>query len=167
VLTALSALYDAPRRSAAPQAGADLATALGQLQRTHHRRGRVVVASDFLDDTDWAKPLGALAHHHDAIAVHAVDRRELELPDVGLLRVVDPESGRLLEVQTRSPKLRTRYAEAAAARNTTIRAAIENAGVEYLQLRTDGDWVFDMVRFLSTRRPTHPRARGLRGTVTS
>lgn len=152
VMTALSHVYDAPRRDASPGPGADLASALAQLQRTHRRRGRVVVVSDFLDGNDWQAPLGHLAHHHDVIAVHAIDPRELELPDVGMLRVVDTESGRLIEVQTRSPKLRQRYAEAAATRTAAIRAAIDTTGASYLQLRTDADWVFEMVRFLTTRR---------------
>ena len=152
VLAALSTVYDAPRRETPPAAGADLATALSQLERTHRRRGRVVVVSDFLDTNDWQRPLGALAHHHDVIAVHAIDQRELELPDVGMLRVVDTETGRLVEVQTRSPKLRARYAEAAAERTAQIQRAIDASGAQYLQLRTDHDWVFEMVRFLNTRR---------------
>lgn len=152
VMAALSAVFDAPRREAAPAPGADLAAALGQLQRTHRRRGRVVVVSDFLDASNWQRPLGALAHHHDVIAVHAIDPRELELPDVGMLRVVDTETGRLVEVQTRSTKLRARYADAAAIRTAAIRRDIEATGALYLQLRTDADWVVEMVRFLNTRR---------------
>lgn len=159
VFTALSAVYDAPRRSAPPTPGADLATALGQLVRTHRRRGRVVVVSDFLDANDWQRPLGALAHRHDVVAIHAVDPRELELPDVGMLRVVDAESGRLVEVQTRSPKLRARYAEAAASRAAAIRRDIDASGAMYLQLRTDHDWVFEMVKFLKTRRVARRVAR--------
>ncbi len=159
VLAALSTVYDAPRRDAPPAANADLAAALAQLQRTHRRRGRVVVVSDFLDTNDWRTPLGALAHHHDVIAVHAIDQRELELPDVGMLRVVDTETGRLVEVQTRSPKLRARYAEAAAARTAQIERDITAAGGLYLQLRTDHDWVFEMVRFLNTRRVATRAAR--------
>jgi uncharacterized protein (DUF58 family) len=151
VLAALSTVYDAPRRDTPPAAGADLAAALAQLERTHRRRGRVVVVSDFLDD-DWRSPLGALAHHHDVIAVHAIDQRELELPDVGMLRVVDAETGRLMEVQTRSATLRARYAAAAAERTAKIQRDIEATSALYLQLRTDHDWVFEMVRFLNTRR---------------
>jgi uncharacterized protein (DUF58 family) len=159
VLASLSALYDAPRTASRPAPDADLASALEQLLRTHRRRGRVVIASDFLDDTDWQAPLAALAHHHDVVAVHVVDRRELELPDVGMLRVVDPESGRLLEVQTRSGRFRERYAEAAAARGARIRRDIESASALYVQLRTDADWVEDMVRFLRTRTQTQRAAR--------
>ena len=111
-----------------------------------------MIVSDFLDGNDWSRPLGELAHHHDVIAVHAIDQRELELPDVGLLRVVDTESGRLVEVQTRSPKLRARYATAAAQRTARIQTDVTATGALYLQLRTDADWVFEMVRFLNTRR---------------
>jgi uncharacterized protein (DUF58 family) len=149
VLAALSALYDQPRQTNAPQPGADLAAALEQLARTHHRRGRVVVVSDFLDDDGWQHPMGALAMHHDVVAVQVVDQRELELPDVGMLRVVDPETGRLLEVQTRSPKLRADYAAAAAERNARIARDIAATSAAFFQLRTDRDWVLDVLRFLS------------------
>ncbi|HVT78815.1 MAG TPA: DUF58 domain-containing protein [Acidimicrobiales bacterium] len=151
VLAALSWLYDAPRHESAPAPGADLAAALTQLQRTHRRRGRVGVASDFLDAGDWRTPLAHLALHHDVVAVHVVDRRELELPDVGMLRVVDPETGRLLEVQTRSRALRDRFAAAATERRDAIRADIAGAGAACFELRTDGDWVLDVLRFLTTR----------------
>jgi uncharacterized protein (DUF58 family) len=126
-----------------------LAAALEQLARTHHRRGRVVVVSDFLDDDGWQHPMGALAMHHDVVAVQVVDQRELELPDVGMLRVVDPETGRLLEVQTRSPKLRADYAAAAAERNARIARDIAATSAAFFQLRTDRDWVLDVLRFLS------------------
>ena len=147
VLAALAAAYDSPRHTAAPEPGADLAAALRDLHRVHRRRGRVVVLSDFLDAADWSTPLRALSSRHDVVAVHVVDPRELELPDVGMLRVVDPETGRLLEVQTRSATLRQRYAEAAAARHQQIRVRIEAADAAYLPLRTDEDWALALVRF--------------------
>ena len=72
--------------------------------RIAKRRGLVVVASDFLEDpATWERPLRRLATRHDALAVEVVDPRELSLPAVGLLTLVDPETGGLLEVQTSNP----------------------------------------------------------------
>ena len=68
------------------------ADALETLARLRRRRGRVVVVSDFLDD-GWAAAAAGLAHHHQVIAVQVVDPRERELPPVGILAVVDTETG--------------------------------------------------------------------------
>ncbi|GAB3940077.1 DUF58 domain-containing protein [Micromonospora vulcania] len=76
----------------------------------------------------------------------------------GVLPVVDPESGELHEVQTADPRLRQRYAEAATAQRATIAAALRGAGAAHLRLRTDRDWLLDMVRFVAAQR--HARTRG-------
>jgi uncharacterized protein (DUF58 family) len=109
-----------------------------------------VVVSDFLSAGGWEKPLRALASRHQVLAVEVVDPRELELPNVGYLTLVDPETGRLREVQTAKPALRTRYAEAAAAERAEIAAAIRRAGAQHLILRTDRDWLRDIVQFVVT-----------------
>jgi uncharacterized protein (DUF58 family) len=81
-----------------------------------------------------------------------VDPRELELPPVGVLALVDPETGRRREVQTASGKLRARYAEAAAGQRRDIARSIRAAGSDHLLLRTDRDWLGDLLRFVVLRR---------------
>ena len=81
-----------------------------------------------------------------------VDPRELELPDVGLLTVVDPESGQTLEVPTGDAEFRARFAQGAAEERARIAAALRRAGAGHLQLRTDRDWLMDVVRFVGERR---------------
>jgi uncharacterized protein (DUF58 family) len=134
----------------------DLADALEALRRPPRRRGFAVVVSDFLGDADdrpaWERSMRALAVRHDVLAVEVLDPVELELPAVGLLTLVDPESGRLLEVQTGKKQLREEYAAAATAQRAEIAAALRRAGAAHLQLRTDRDWLLDMVRFVAARR---------------
>jgi uncharacterized protein (DUF58 family) len=130
----------------------DLAAALETLRRPPRRRGLAVVISDFLGDLDWERPLRGLAARHELLAVEVVDPRELELADVGPLTVVDPESGRTLEVPTGSAAFRKRFAEGAAAQRCEIAAALRRAGAAHLQLRTDRDWLADVVRFVAERR---------------
>ncbi len=151
MLGVLVTLHDTPRQSEAPAAGADLTAALRALRQAQPRRGQVVVVSDFLDHGDWARALRELALHNQVIAVHVTDPRELDLPDVGMLRTVDPESGRLVTVQTGSARLRARYAAAAQERQDRIRLAITGANVEYLATSTDRDWLTDVVRFVTGR----------------
>jgi uncharacterized protein (DUF58 family) len=146
------ALYRAPDAPDAGSPPADLAAAMDGLSRVARRRGLVVVVSDFLEPRDWERSFRGLASLHDVLAVEVVDPRELELPPVGLLMLVDPETGRRVEVQTRSAKLRARFAAAAANQRSAIAGAIRRAGVDHVQLRTDRDWLQDIVRFVVARR---------------
>ncbi|MFI6262840.1 DUF58 domain-containing protein [Micromonospora sp. NPDC051006] len=137
----------------------DLGALVDMLNRPPRRRGVAVVISDFLAPPEqWARPLRKLRVRHDVLAIEVVDPRELELPDVGVLPVVDPETGELHEVQTGDPALRRRYAEAATAQRAAISAALRSAGAAHLRLRTDRDWLLDMVRFVAAQR--HARTRG-------
>jgi uncharacterized protein (DUF58 family) len=138
---------------------ADLGTLIDMLNRPPRRRGMAVVISDFLAPVaQWARPVQKLAVRHDVLAVEVVDPRELELPDVGVLELVDPETGVVHEVQTADPRLRQRYAKAAAAQRAEIADALRNAGSAHLRLRTDSDWLLDIVRFVAAQR--HARTRG-------
>jgi uncharacterized protein (DUF58 family) len=111
-----------------------------------------VVISDFLGDADWERPLRGLSARQDLLAIEVVDPRELELADVGLLTVVDPESGQTLEVPTGNADVRRRFAEGAAAQRQEIAASLRRAGAGHLRLQTDRDWLADVVRFVADRR---------------
>lgn len=155
LLALLRRLATAPRTTATDRAVADppLVRALDVATRVAKRRGLVVVASDFLGDpSEWERPLRRLSARHDLLAVEIIDPRELHLPAVGVLTLVDPETGSLLEVQTSNPKLRARYDAAAAEQRSGIADALRYAGAEHVQLRTDRDWVLDLVRFVRARR---------------
>ncbi len=137
----------------------DLGALIDRLNRPPRRRGVAVIVSDFLaPPAQWARPLRKLRVRHDVLAIEVLDPRELELPDVGVLPVVDPETGELHEVRTGDPRLRRRYAEAAAAQRAEIAAALRAGGAAHLRLRTDRDWLLDMVRFVAAQR--HTRTRG-------
>ena len=117
------------------------------------RRGLVVVISDWLDDpAEWKNACAALALGHQVLCVELIDPRELELPNVGLLTLVDPETGRVREVDTTSKKLRTTYAAAAAEQREAVAATILASGAQHLRLRTDEDWLLSLARFVSKRR---------------
>jgi uncharacterized protein (DUF58 family) len=140
----------------------DLAAAMGRTAAVARRRGLVVVVSDYLTDPDsWTQPLRRLAARHEVVAIEVLDPRELALPDVGLLSVVDPATGMTREVPTASKKLRARYAAAAADQRSAISTAIRKAGADHLVLRTDADWLLDVVRFVASRRErVHARRAG-------
>jgi uncharacterized protein (DUF58 family) len=130
----------------------DLRLALEQVRRPPRRRGMVVVISDFLGDPDWERPLRGLGDRHELLGIEILDPRELDLPAAGLVTFVDPETGNQLEVQSSDSKLRLRYAEAARRQREQIASMLRRAGADHLQLRTDSDWLADMVKFVVTRR---------------
>jgi uncharacterized protein (DUF58 family) len=103
---ALALLHRLERRERAGEGQATVAEALRRVRRTARRRGLVVVISDLLDDSPWDRELRALALRHEVVVVDLRDPRERELPPVGLLMLIDPETGRRLEVQTSNPRLR-------------------------------------------------------------
>lgn len=130
----------------------DLATAIDRLGATMPRRGLAVVVSDWLDPTPWQLPMRRLGVRHDVLAIEVVDPRELALADVGVLELVDPETGYVHEVQTSDPRLRERYAAAALAQREAIARDLRASGADHLVLRTDTDWMLDLVRFVVSRR---------------
>ena len=107
--------------------------------------------SDFRGPRDWRRPLLALAGRHDVVAVEIRDPREETLPSVGTLRLVDPETGRQLRVDTSSERLRERYAEAAAAERLELARTFGALGVGHVVLSTSGDWLRTLAGFLRTR----------------
>jgi uncharacterized protein (DUF58 family) len=140
------------RRERAVEGSASLAAALRRARLAARRRSLVVVVSDLIDPGPWERELRALAARHDVVVAELRDPRERELPPVGLLTLVDPETGRRLEVQTADARLRARFAEAAAAQLAARARSVKGAGAAHLVLSTDRDWVLDVVRFVAARR---------------
>jgi uncharacterized protein (DUF58 family) len=130
----------------------DLAGAIDLVSRTARRRGMVVVVSDFLGAPMWEKSLRAMSHRQEVIAVEVVDPREVELADVGLVSVVDPETGRRRLVDTADGSVRERYRQVAVERRSDVAGRLRGSGADHLVLRTDRDWVLDFVRFVSSRK---------------
>lgn len=130
----------------------DLAAVIRRTGMMAKRRGLVVVISDFLDDGDWANELRRLTTRHDVLVVEVVDPRELDIPNVGVITLMDPETGAAREFDTGKRGVRQRYAAAAAAERTEIQEKIRGAAADHLVLRTDHDWLHDLVRFVAQRR---------------
>jgi uncharacterized protein (DUF58 family) len=128
---------------------ADALRRTGALSR---QRSLVMVVSDFRGPRDWRRPLLGLAGQHDVIAVEVRDVREQELPNVGLLYLVDPETGRQLRVDTRSRRLRERFAAAAATERRELARSLSTVGVRHVVLGTSGDWLRPLVTFLRRSR---------------
>lgn len=145
-------LHHLDHRDRANESVATLDSALRRAQSTARRRGLVVVITDLLDRSPWQRDLRALAARHDVVVAHIHDPREHALPPVGLLTLVDPETGRRREVQTANARVRERFARAATEQWERNARAVRTAGAAHLSVATDRDWLLDIVRFAVVRR---------------
>jgi uncharacterized protein (DUF58 family) len=121
---------------------------LHRVGRLARQPGLAVVVSDFRGERNWQRPLRALAARHRVLAIEIRDPREERLEPVGRLSLVDPETGRLLEVDTSRRGLRERFAAAAAHERAGVAAALRRAGTDHIVLSTQGDWLRALGRAL-------------------
>jgi uncharacterized protein (DUF58 family) len=179
----LQSILDADRSPPQQHTGPNLADAITNLARGQTRRGLRVIISDFLDsgpspafptpattpattpaaepaaEPSWERPLRRLVARHQVLAVEVIDTRELDLPDVGLVEMTDPETGAVHEIVL-SPRVRAAYAQAAAAQRARNRDALRRSGAQHLVLYTDRDWIIDIARFALRQRRVVGRAAG-------
>lgn len=158
---ALMTLLSRPAASG-PQAGTTtLEPALTNAGHLMRRRSLVFVVSDFLEGVPpggggWAGALGRLAQRHDVVAVRISDPAERILPDVGGLRVRDPESGEELWLDTSDVRVRAAHARLVGERDAALRRALHAARVDLLDLGTERDPVPALLRFVAARRGRRP-----------
>jgi uncharacterized protein (DUF58 family) len=137
--------------------GTDLAGALEYLRRMLHHRAIVFLVSDF-QGADLERPLKLLAQRHDVIAAALEDPTERELPDIGLARFVDPETGETIDIDTSDPDVRRRYAEATAAELEARRHIVRRLAIDEVVIGTDTGYLEPLMRFFRTReRRVHRR----------
>jgi uncharacterized protein (DUF58 family) len=126
-----------------------LARAARRIARLSRQPGLVVVVSDFREPAaTWSRALGSLGRRHSLLAVEVRDPREGALPDAGRLSLVDPETGRRVEADTSSARLRERFAAGERARRDTVARALRGARAAHTIAATDGDWLRDLGRGL-------------------
>ena len=110
-----------------------------------------VIISDFLGPINWMRPLRAIAARHEVLAIEVLDPRDVDLPDIGDVVLQDAESGVTREL-TIDAALRDDFARAAEAHRADVARTIRGCGAALLTLRTDRDWIGDIVRFIASRR---------------
>ena len=130
--------------------GTALRVALEHALHVLHRRSIVILVSDFFD-TDFERPLRALARRHDVVAVRLEDPREAELPPIGLVHLLDAETGEALLVDTHSRAARRTFADYAARRREMVSDLLRRLRVDTVTIRTDADYVEPLVRFFRQR----------------
>ncbi len=130
--------------------GTDIGAALSYLGRVQKRRSVCFLLSDFLDD-GFETPLKLMMTRHDVVALRVVDPAERELPDLGLVELVDAETGGSQVVDTSDPNVRAAYHLSRARAETEAKRRLRQLGCDAVDLSTDGDFVTPLVGFFRVR----------------
>jgi uncharacterized protein (DUF58 family) len=130
--------------------GTDLAGAIDYLTRLLTQHAIVFLISDFMAP-DIERSLTLLSQRHDVIAVTVEDPSERTLPDIGPVRLVDPETGRLVVVDTGRAAVRSRYARAVADEHAARRQLFRRLAIDEIPLRTDAGVVEPLLQFFRGR----------------
>jgi len=138
--------------------GTDTVKTLDVVNHVLHRRAVVFLISDFETSGDPSVTRAALRRaarqtnrRHDLIAVHIEDRRENELPNVGLIALEDAETGEIIELDTARIAVRKRFNELSLERSRRLRNDLRAEGVDTVQLRTDAPYIPALRRFFKSR----------------
>jgi uncharacterized protein (DUF58 family) len=138
-------LFRQPRRR-----GTSLREGLDYLNRVLRRRAVVFLLSDFLD-RDYERAFRRTGRRHDLVAVRIADPREEDLPAVGLVELEDAESGRRLLLDTSDRSVREAFRADAAGRREGVRQLTRSAGVDLIEVSTDGSHLDALIRFFRLR----------------
>ena len=124
--------------------------ALEFLNRVQKRRAVVFLISDFLSELP-RKTLAISNRRHDLTAITVSDQREQALPDVGFVTLRDAETGDVIEVDTRHPRVREMFASYNNQRNETLSQQLTRMGVDQLSIGTQGDYLLSLRKFFRMR----------------
>lgn len=141
----------------AERATTDLSPLMNAGLNSIKRRSLVFVISDFISQPGWAKPLSVLNRRNELVAIRLWDRREVELPNAGLIVVEDSETGEQLQVDTGNPEFRRRFLEAAERREAALESQLKKAGVDLYSVSTEEDLVRSILRMAALRKKRRVR----------
>jgi len=130
--------------------GTDIPGALEYLGKMLSHHTIVFVISDFMDE-GIERPLRILSQQHDVIAVTVEDPSEHDLPDVGLARFADPETGETIDVDTSDAGVRARYAERVAEEYAERRRLLRRLAIDEIAVRTDRPFIEPLLKFFRSR----------------
>ena len=120
--------------------GTDMAQALQYFANAQKRHCTAFVISDFIEAGDVDKPLLIASNRHEVNAIQIYDRREEELPNVGLVKFHDAETHKNLWIDTSIDKVRDDYAQTWRDNQSKIEQLFTRTGVNHVSIRTDEDY---------------------------
>ena len=129
----------------------DITVPLQYLTNAIKKRCTTFILSDFIDERDFKSALTIANRKHDVVAIQVYDKRVEELPDVGLMKMVDPESGEDVYVDTSSRKVRALHRKWWIESQVRLRDTFSKSGVDSISVRTDQDYVKSLMNLFAKR----------------
>ena len=129
----------------------DVRQAIEFLTSVSKRRCTAFVLSDFYVRQDFEQSLMIGNRKHDIVAIQVYDRRAKELPDVGLMKVVDSETGFEQYIDTSSKKLRNAYSKYWANRQNNLMETFNRSNVDNISIATNEDYVRSLLMLFKKR----------------
>ncbi len=130
--------------------GTDIKKSCDFLLKVLTRKSIVFIISDFID-SGFEMSLRTLAKKHDVITIQVRDRREMEIPDMGLVEIEDYENGDRLLVDLGSPEVRRRFSEGARKRFLDMDEMFKKNGIDCITAWTDRPYIKDIITFFRVR----------------
>ncbi|MBO5699117.1 MAG: DUF58 domain-containing protein [Bacteroidaceae bacterium] len=130
----------------------DINVGIEFLMRTQRKRSIGFLLSDFVASPDFANPLAIAARKHDIVGVKVYDPRMVELPNVGLMKVEDAETGEAMYVDTASRSLRDVYSRWWLQEEARLDSDFRKCGVDYATIATTDDFVAPLQALFERRR---------------
>lgn len=128
----------------------DMEKALRYIHNGLKKRCVCFILSDFLAE-NYADELRVLARQHDCIGIHCWDKLERDLPDVGVLRVADAETGEQIWVDTTDYRLRWQYGHSFESHTAATQNLFHRAGADFLSVGTHQPYTHALLQFFSKR----------------
>ncbi len=131
--------------------GTDIAAAVRYFSDALKRRCTMFLISDFIDESDYRTPLNVAMSRHDVMAIQVYDKRDSEMPDVGLMRVLDLETGATRWIDTGSSATRRAYNKWWYDRQQKMVTTLRSSRVDYTSVATDEDYVRALMGLFKNR----------------
>jgi len=129
----------------------DVKNAVEFLTSVLKRRCTTFLMSDFYTQNDFERALTVCNHKHDVVAVQVYDRRAAELPNVGLMRVKDAETGHEMLIDTSDKRLRKAHSDYWHTRQDTLNGVFNRSNVDKVTIATDEDYVKSLMQLFAMR----------------
>lgn len=133
------------------QNGTSIGEALQFFSRNNPQKSIAFILSDFIDD-HYAHRLKILAQRHDLIGLRVYDKMDRHLPDIGMMKVMEPETGKTMWIDSSNAMVRHQYYQSFLNRSNQCKSNFKKAGADLLHLQTDEDYVRILQQFFKQRK---------------
>lgn len=134
--------------------GTNIREALNFFSKSNHQKSIAFIMSDFIDE-NYEHALRVLGNRHDLIGLKVYDKMESQLPDIGMIKVQDMESGKAQWLNTSDSMVRYKYHQNFIDHSSLTKTIFKKSGAQLLHIRTDEDYVKILQQFFTRRKKTH------------